>query len=189
MRVGFCGAHRTGKTELAGAVAAALGVNFIETTTSAVFASAGIAPSAVKDFGERMRIQPKVLDSAEALWRGETIYVTDRTPIDMLAYTLADIQGGTRADPEAVAAYAERCFKSANRHFDLLVLVQPGITIVDAPGKAAPNPAYIEHFNSLAMGLLSDERLQVPHKVLRRSITRLVDRQVAVEAFVKAAGI
>jgi hypothetical protein len=41
----------------------------------------------------------------------------------------------------------------------MVMIVQPGIPIVPAPGKASLNTAYIEHLNLLALGLMSSSGL------------------------------
>ncbi|MDA8088045.1 MAG: hypothetical protein M0Z75_15265, partial [Nitrospiraceae bacterium] len=79
---------------------------------------------------------------------------------DMMAYTLADIQGATGADFSRLEAYLDRCYESANRFFEALVVVQPGIRLVHEEGKAALNRAYMEHLNYLIIGLASDRRLK-----------------------------
>lgn len=128
-------------------------------------------------FDERLWIQDKILNDAERLWAGGSDrFITDRTPIDMAAYTLADIQGITAVDADALASYVNRCFSSANKYFDRLILVQPGIPIIDAPGKAAPNKAYMEHLNSMMIGLLHDERQLCPVTIIGRAVINLDER-------------
>jgi hypothetical protein len=188
MRSGLCGAHRVGKTELASRIAVVLGVPFIETRTSDVFRKAGHDPAQPMDFETRMRVQHLVLDAAESLWNGCISFVTDRTPMDMLAYLLADIQGGTSLRSDEVAEYAARCFRLTNRYFDAVAVIQPGIPLVDAPGKAANNPAYIEHVNSLVLGLVSDERLHLPYFTMRRTTLDIHERMHALDGFIKRVG-
>ncbi len=162
MRIGLCGSHRTGKTTLAMAISRRLATPFVKTGTSEVFRRFGLDPAAPISFEKRMWIQHRVLDAAEAVWReaGPGGFVTDRTPVDMMAYTLADAHGDTVADFSQLKAYLDRCFESANSFFDVLVVVQPGIALVYEEGKAALNRAYMEHLNYLVLGLASDERLK-----------------------------
>ena len=160
MRIGLCGSHRTGKTTLAMALSGRLRVPFLKTGTSEVFRQSGLDPAMPMTFEKRMWIQDRVLDAAEAVWRGaEGGFVTDRTPVDMMAYALADVRGDTPADFSRMAGYLGRCFESANSFFDVLVVVQPGIELVYEEGKAALNLAYMEHLNYLMLGLAGDERL------------------------------
>ncbi len=92
--LGLCGSHRTGKTTLAQMFAEEYDLDFVVTTTSEVFAEHGLKPSSPMDFTTRLWIQDKIISAAEKIWSGcDTPFITDRTPLDMLAYTLGDIQG------------------------------------------------------------------------------------------------
>jgi len=158
--LGLCGAHRTGKTTLAIALSDRLNIPFVRTTTSQVFADLGLDPAEPMDFQTRLFVQNHVLDAAEQVWQNSaTPFVSDRTPIDMIAYTLGDIQGKTEVDFDQLNQYIDRCFNSTNRFFQNLAIVQPGIPLVYEEGKAALNAAYIEHINILIIGLCDDSRL------------------------------
>ena len=159
--LGLCGAHRTGKTTLAIAISTDLNLPFVRTTTSQVFAQLGLDPAEPMDFQTRLFVQNHVLDAAEQVWQNSaTPFVSDRTPIDMIAYTLGDIQGKTEVDFDLLSQYIDRCFSSTNQFFQNLAIIQPGISLVYEEGKAALNAAYIEHINVLVIGLCSDRRLK-----------------------------
>ena len=159
--LGLCGAHRTGKTTLAIAISSHLNIPFVRTTTSQVFADLGLDPAEPMDFKTRLFVQNHVLDAAEQVWQTSvTPFVSDRTPIDMIAYTLGDIQGKTEVDFDLLNAYCDRCFASTNQFFQNLAIIQPGIPLVYEQGKAALNAAYIEHINILVIGLCGDSRLK-----------------------------
>jgi hypothetical protein len=159
--LGLCGAHRTGKTTLAIAISSHLNIPFIRTTTSQVFAQLGLDPAEPMDFQTRLFVQNHVLDAAEQVWQESVSpFISDRTPIDMIAYTLGDIQGKTDVDFNLLSQYIDRCFASTNQFFQNLAIIQPGIPLVYEEGKAALNAAYIEHINVLVIGLCSDRRLK-----------------------------
>ena len=159
--LGLCGAHRTGKTTLAIALSSQLNIPFVRTTTSQVFADLGLDPAEPMDFKTRLFVQNHVLDAAELVWRSSASpFVSDRTPIDMIAYTLGDIQGKTEVDFDLLSQYIDRCFASTNQFFQNLAIIQPGIPLVYEQGKAALNAAYIEHINILVIGLCNDSRLK-----------------------------
>ncbi|MDA8171584.1 MAG: AAA family ATPase [Nitrospiraceae bacterium] len=187
MRIGLCGSHRTGKTTLAAAISRRAGMPFVQTVTSDVFRQFGLDPAKPLPFEKRLWIQDKVLEAAEAIWRQTSGgFVTDRTPVDMMAYTLADIQGATEADFGRLEAYLDRCFESANRFFDALVVVQPGIKLVHEEGKAALNRAYMEHLNYLVLGLASDRRLKARTICLGHGATGIEER---VRTVLEALGL
>lgn len=176
--IGFCGAHRTGKTTLAQQLSSQLGLKFVATSTSAVFARHGLNPAAGLDSRTRLWIQGKILENAQQSWALAPAegFVTDRTPIDFIAYTLADVQGHTEIRFTALERYLEQCFEALDKYFQQLFVVQPGIPLIEEEGKAALNPAYIEHLNSLALGLVYDPRQRCPRAVLPRRILELNSR-------------
>jgi hypothetical protein len=129
------------------------------------------------NFETRLRVQQQVLIAAEEVWQTEDQpFVTDRTPIDMMAYTLADIQGSTDVDISEFERYMKRCFEVTNKYFDALIVLQPGIPLVHAEGKAALNRAYMEHLNAIVLGLCHDERLKCAVLCIKRDMTDLEDR-------------
>lgn len=175
--IGLCGSHRTGKTTLAREIAARIGMEFLVTTTSEVFARNGLDPSAPMDFTTRLWIQHKVVEAAEAVWQAASgPFISDRTPIDMMAYTLADIQGGTVVDFTELERYLDHCFAVTNRFFSELVVIQPAIPLVHEQGKAALNRSYMEHLNVLVKGLCCDERLHCSFALIDRNIVVLQSR-------------
>lgn len=177
-RIGLCGSHRTGKTTLADAVSRKMGIPFVRTSTSRVFEENGLDPSAPMDFKTRLRIQHRVLAAADQVWAAQNgPFVTDRTPIDMMAYTLGDIQGKTAVDFSELETYLSRCFEVTNTHFSALTVIQPAIPLVYEQGKAALNRAYMEHLNLLIMGLCSDEQQRCPFVIMQRE-TRAIEERV-----------
>jgi len=177
MNIGLCGSHRTGKTTLAEAISQKSGMLFVKTSTSEVFKEHRLDPSKSMDFQKRLWIQHKILDAAEKLWYAEKMqFITDRTPLDMTAYTLADIQGATDVDFCELEKYLERCFKTTNELFKILVLIQPGIPLMHEEGKAALNEGYLEHLNYLILGLCNDNRVKSRFVFLNRNVTTMEDR-------------
>jgi hypothetical protein len=162
---------------MAKAVAEAWNVAFVRTQTSDVFAEYDLDPSEPMSFDTRLWIQHKIIDAAEQVWAAEGgDFVTDRTPLDMLAYTLADIRGDTEVKFDDLAAYVQRCYESTGEHFSRLIIVQPGIPLVFEEGKAALNQAYIEHLNTTVTGLVYDERQPLDATTMPRNVLDMQDR-------------
>ncbi|WP_447973214.1 AAA family ATPase [Nitrospira sp. Kam-Ns4a] len=177
--LGLCGGHRVGKTTLAEALSRVGGIPFVRTGTSAVFERHGLDPAEPMPFATRLLVQHEILSAAEKAWReGSGAFITDRTPVDMMAYTLGDIRGDTEVRLQDLDAYLERCFRVTNELFSTLIVVQPGIPLVPDEGKAALNEAYIEHINALVLGLCHDQRLRCRTLLLEREVTTL-DARVA----------
>ncbi|HXG86131.1 MAG TPA: hypothetical protein VNI84_19075 [Pyrinomonadaceae bacterium] len=177
MSLGFCGAHRTGKTTLAGIIAMRTGKPFVQTNTSGIFRQNGLDPALPLNFKARIDIQKQILLSYEEIWRWQPgSFITDRTPIDLMAYTLADVQGSTEVNFDELERYMKRCFEVTNEYFDVLVILQPGIELMPAEGKAKLSRAYIEHLNSLILGLCYDGRIECNVMCINREMTDLDTR-------------
>src|SRR3569832_2076889 len=191
--IGLCGGRGTGRTCLAKAYAKKHGIAFMETSVSAIFKELGLDPAASFDFKTRLDIQEVILERLDAMYSmvaPVSFAIVDRTPIDMLGYTMAEAIGHTvgGADQARFAKYAERCFEVTNRRFSTLVLVQPGIPLIEEEGKAAINQAYIEHLNSLMLGLTVDERIKCSHFYILRALTDMDARITALELVVWLLG-
>lgn len=186
MTFGLVGSHRVGKTTLATRLSQDTDLPLVLTSTSAVFKAHGITLRESISTDDRLRVQDEILDAAIEAWsKEEGAFITDRTPIDMMAYTLADVSATTNHTPEQIAAmrtYMKRCFDAGNRFFRLYVLIQPGIPIIeDATNKVtgALNPIYMEHLNAVMQGLMMNPANEVNSLSLCRDVLDL-DRRAAV---------
>lgn len=181
---GLIGAHRVGKTTLAREFAKRHGWKFAQTSVSAILKELGLNPAVEMPFDVRLQAQEEILKRLDTFYAenaGQNV-ITDRTPIDLLAYTMADAIGD-RVEPglhERFERYVNACFDLTNRRFSDLLVVQPGIALVAEEGKAALNKPYIEHLNSLMLGLCADQRLKVPHFYIPRQRTDLEGRMRSV---------
>lgn len=186
MTVGLVGSHRTGKTTLAKLFAERQETEFVQTSVSELFKQLGFDPKADYDFATRLFIQRKILETVDAQYcKASGVFITDRTPLDMLSYTLADVtrQNMTPEFTKEVMQYSRDCFEVTNRHFGLLMLVSPGIKIEEAEGKAPANEAYMDHIHYIALGLLVSQEVKSEHYYIPRHMTDLEDRY---EALVRA---
>jgi nicotinamide riboside kinase len=168
-KIGICGAHRCGKTTLAQNLAQHLNIKFAQTNVSSVFAKHNMHAAQTMDFATRLWIQTEILHSVQQAWHKQN-FVTDRTSIDFMAYLLAEVQSNTQIELNKLQNYMQQCFAVANQNFESILVVQPGIALVYEDGKAAMNQAYIEHLNTLILGLVHDERLTTTVKVMPREL-------------------
>lgn len=182
LRIGLLGAHNTGKTLLAETLSKRLGLPFVQTTTSGVFAKRGVDPAAPMDIQTRVSLQEDVLIAASALWsEGDAHrqgFVTDRTPVDMASYLLCDLQGSTDLSQDAVDDYLAACMDAVDAHFDVLIQVSPGIPLTARAGKAAPAYGYVEHLHFVARGLMVEwaDMFCLPSVTLPRNRLSLDER-------------
>lgn len=182
--IGLSGSHRVGKTSLAKAYAEKFDIAFVQTSVSAIFSDMGLDPAVTYDFATRLAVQEEILKRLDRIYAGFAgcDVITDRTPLDFLSYTLGDAVGDA-VPPELqdrLAQYVQDCFDCLNRRFALVVMLQPGLPLVHEEGKAAINGAYIEHLNSLVIGLANDERNKVPRFFVPRRYTSMEDRVAAL---------
>lgn len=177
MNIGMCGAHRTGKTTLAMELSQLTGKQFVRTRVTEIFKQHGLHAAQDMDFETRLNIQYRILEACEEDWqKAEADFITDRTPVDFLAYTLGDIQGKTTVNYESFDTYFNRCIDLSNRLFHTLIVLQPGIPLTEAEGKAALNKAYIEHINSLIIGLCHDQRVNSRIITVERGVIEFDER-------------
>lgn len=172
--IGFGGAHRTGKSTLARAVAPSLHLPVIESRAGEVIRELGIDMAADLSLKERISVQELILDAAiDDYKRHAGSFISDRTPLDMAAYILADClkNSGTAEEQRLAVAYVERCIDVTNKNFTCLILVKPGIPYVVEANKPPPSVAYQEHHGMLVQGLVNDLRVlpecyEIPRRAL-----------------------
>lgn len=183
--LGLAGSHRVGKTSLAEEVSAKRKCNFLATSVSQVFYDLGFDPADSYDFRTRLTIQEAVLEHVDAKYAAAPVgalSICDRTPLDMLAYTLAEAYGDrvSDADQDRLERYTQKCLEVTNKRFALLLVVQPGIPLVAGSGKAVLNKAYIEQLNCLILGLTVDDRVATSVFRIPRYMTDMEERVDAV---------
>ena len=181
--VGLCGAQRVGKSTLAREYATQAGIKFFETSAARVFAKRGFDPKVDYSIDVRLLIQQEILDEyandiCAYTLTDDVVFITDRTPIDMMAYLLADVQRKpyTDAIENKVEIYVKNCYEVTNECIPTLVFIQPGIKPVEAEGKAPSSYAYTEHISMLISGLINDTRFRGDCIYMPREVTSLSDR-------------
>lgn len=182
--IGLCGAHCTGKSTLGAELSDLVGIPFAATSASATMLGMKIPPDEViTSFSTRMEVQEAILEVSEDLWgKFETPFISDRTPMDMLAYTMADIQGNTKIDESRIAKYIKKCIAATNKYFSYFILLQPGIPLKKRKGKALPSEGFMCHLNLILMGLTCSEHVEgevfwmpVKETVLENRITLVME--------------
>lgn len=189
MRTGLCGAQRVGKTTLARAFAEEAGIEFIATNTRQVMKDVGADPKIAYPIGRRLGIQEAILDELCRQWKAGKNCIFDRTPLDVLAYLEADILRDSLTEIHLIhryMVYRERCLEAVSM-FDALVLVQPGIPIIEEAGAAPGSMPYMEHFNTLCLGYLygTETVSKIPHYVMPRTLLCLKKRVHALTHFTR----
>lgn len=172
MLVGITGSSGTGKTTLATDVADALGISFVPSEINKIALAAGFKNASLElSFDERITLQQKILVGyKEFLAELPSNTITDRTPIDIAAYMMAEVtmHSGKKMREFAmqqITTFVEDCLAVTNATFDTVLIVRPLNTYEEIDGKRPPvNPAYQLHTQLIMEGLAS--RIKRVNKVV-----------------------
>lgn len=161
-RIGLAGAQRTGKSTLAEHYSRLTGLPFVVTSVSEIMAEIGFDTSGTynNDFKTRLDAQVYLLGRLDEEWSKHTGgFITDRTPMCMAMYTLADIVGTTELSDEdnvTLLKYLDKCKQLTMKHFTILVNTKynPNIALVAKAGSAPAKRHHILHLETLLKSLL-----------------------------------
>ena len=183
--LGLCGAHGTGKTTLAIALSHSLGIPYIPIDASTVFLEHKFHPLDKLDIRTRLFLQQKILAKAVDIWFDvdEPSFICDRTPLDMVAYLLADIGNGEldRHTQTEIMDYLQNCFNVTIQYFGKIVLIPPAIPFIEREYKAAINQPLIFKLHTQLLGMLN--YLNLPYKELPKDCLDLGDRVKFVDDY------
>lgn len=161
MLIGISGAHGCGKTTLAKEFALRSGLEYLPASVNEMAKSAGYAHGSVSlSLTERIDLQWVMLGAfRKFLAKCPADCITDRTPLDVAAYTLAEI--GMHSDKTVSAASLDsvpELVKEAQQltkaHFQHVMLLRPLPSYEAIEGKRPPaNKAFQMHYQYLLEGL------------------------------------
>lgn len=191
--IGLIGAHRVGKSTLAGYIAAKYRFKFIPVSISKMQHKHGFDSSNQSyDFQTRMEIQEYLLfEFRDLLYTHSTIPQTanmtrdvkpepifDRTPLDLIGYTLIHVTDQLTDEQSAwLLDYIDQCIKLTNEYFTHIMLVQPGIPLVsDNTTSARASAGIIEHLNAVYLAYMVDPRVKSKTSILPREILDMDER-------------
>jgi hypothetical protein len=142
-------------------VAEQLGIPYRSANISGGKVWTTMSPSDNMTFGERIEVQEQILDEYISLIRttGSMEFVCDRTPIDILAYLLSNIDSTTsNIFDKRVENFISRCVQQTQQNFNSIVLIPPGIPFVgdiSKNGKVYNSKAYQESLTNIIYGAFS----------------------------------
>ncbi|WP_276122634.1 AAA family ATPase [Pararhizobium qamdonense] len=173
MLYGVCGTHRSGKTTAAKLLAEQLGIEFLDSSFD-VAKKFGYNPVGDLSLTDRLAMQILVLeDHIEKLKAAPRPLVTDRTPLDYFAYTLAQfgMMSHQQTEPrilEAAHAFAQKCLEETKTYYDMVFVLDPLTVYTPDPSKATPvaNPAFQLHIHALIHGAVSQIHREINYAMV-----------------------
>ncbi len=161
MLVGISGAHGSGKTTLAKEIALRMGLVYVPASVNEMAKSAGYKHTSVDlPLKDRIFLQKHVLEGFRTfLGKCGPETITDRTPLDVAAYTLAEIgmHSGNVLDAamqEMVTDIVKDSIAMTHQLVNHVMVLQPLPAYEAIEGKRPPeNPAFAMHFQYLIEGI------------------------------------
>ena len=183
MIIGLMGAHRTGKTTLAKAVAETANARFIQVKLSEAQRILGYDSSNQNySFKERRIIQEGLLDYMAQLLKATDLnydVIYDRTPLDLIAYVISLANANVLDDDDEkwLKKFIHDCHLLTRFYFNKVYLVQPGIPLVtDNTTSAVSQEGYINHLNCIMCGIIMNVDYNTRTYVIPSNITNLQER-------------
>lgn len=163
---GISGPARAGKSTTACDVAEKMGLPYVDARIKGISKDLGLDLVGLIDPAQRLVAQNLLLDAyLELLKSAPRPAITDRTPLDMAVYMMAEIN--MHSDPElgkGAQKYVERCIHAVEQHFDAIILLSPLKLYVVEEGSAPANRGYQYHTHFLIHGIadhILEERTSV----------------------------
>lgn len=149
MKVGFMGASGTGKTALAEEVARQFGLPINPVGARSVARAMGFAsPYDVDRVGKRAEFQKRFLEEKLAWEEKHSAFVTDRTPMDLLAYTI--VEGAIR---DIDQRYVDACGEGYLRYDVTFRCPVDAHQVIDPSGVHEPRVHYHRLYEQVLIGL------------------------------------
>lgn len=176
MSFAFAGAHRTGKSTTAKIVAQRLGLPYLDSNVTKEMLAAGFDQVGNLDLERRMECQEKRLElHMEKYAAAPRPCITDRSPLDIAAYTLAEFSMHSSVElGQRAAELANRCVNLTRIHYDTLIVPRPLPVYLIEDGKPPPNVGFQHHVQYLIEGMATSLSGEITTAIL--TVTSLEDR-------------
>lgn len=163
--IGFCGAHRSGKSTLQHALCEKYGATLLQMPTYKV---QGNRVKTELPLAERVSLQYQILEAYEEVLEEAAssaaagVVISDRTPIDVIAYMLADVTRTADYGLDVgILHYIQLAQSLTLKYFSRIVILPPGVLpLVEDPTSSPCSAAYIEHIHALCYYYLNDLRFE-----------------------------
>lgn len=184
-RIGITGVQGSGKTTLAKYIDKHFGIPYVDAGVGRLMSSLGVKVGAKMPLYERLQIQMEIAKHIEVITRGVEGFVIDRTPADVMAYTL-DLVGQTNEERciELAIDIERFCHDTAISNFNAIAGLRPGVTLTDDDFKREQRGSldrlYVARIDALMCGELTKIHLHPQRGDLQTFI--ISERYRTVEA-------
>lgn len=174
MLFGLTGASGTGKTTLAKRVAEDLGITYMPSSITECGRKHGFDTVGLMPLKDRIKLQMHLLeDHIQMVARADRPLIVDRTPIDMIAYLMAelDMHSHKRLDKEEIEtceAYVDLCLETTTKLYDYVFVLGQLDHYEIKESRPADNRAYQTHTQLIMLGAMSRLWGQVNFSVVRQ---------------------
>lgn len=191
-RFGISGAHKSGKTTLAKHVAAKWNMKYIDMRLSDVLRAFGATPNEIIPFAERLHIQQNMVKHCiNILDDAEENYITDRTFIDVAAYTLSYMPHAiSDIESETVKLIVSQCYHAQSAFFDKLIVVGNSFEPPKEPTaheKAAFSWAWNFQLQSIIKGVVLNSQMKCPTNFIPDSLSSMAARSDKMDQIIGEA--
>lgn len=191
-RFGISGAHKSGKTTLAKHVASKWRMKYVDMRLSDVLRAFGASPNEIIPFADRLNIQQNMVKHCiNLLDEADTNYITDRTFIDVAAYTLSYMPHAVSdLESETVKLIINQCYQAQSAFFDKLIVVGNGFEPPKAPDaheKAAYSWAWNFQLQAIIKGLVLNVNMKCPVSFIGDQISGLSARNDKIDTIIAEA--
>lgn len=184
-RIGITGVQGSGKTTLAKYIDKHFGIPYVDAGVGRLMSSLGVKVGEKMPLYERLQIQMEIAKHIEVITRGVEGFVIDRTPADVMAYTL-DLVGQTNEERciELAIDIERFCHDTAISNFNAIAGLRPGVTLTDDDFKREQRGSldrlYVARIDALMCGELTKIHLHPQRGDLQTFI--ISERYRTVEA-------
>lgn len=162
MIYGLIGASGSGKTTLAHQTAETMSMAFIPTSISKSAERHGFDAVGELSLHDRIQLQHHLLDDmVELINKVDRPAILDRTPVDMIAYMLCELdmhshKRASDADLQRVETYVESCLEVTSTYFaHVFFLNRLDFVVYDDKPRPPANPGYSLHTEMVMRGALA----------------------------------
>jgi ABC-type oligopeptide transport system ATPase subunit len=169
---GLIGASGTGKTTLAKLVAEAMDITYVPSSITECARKHGFDSVGKLTLTERVELQKHLLDDhVEMISQTKRPMITDRTPIDMAGYMLAEFNMHSHeqmsfGELKLVDEYSYLCRQAVVQNYDHVFMLGRLPVYEVSSTRPSVNPAYQRHTELIMRGLIAELGMDIGYSII-----------------------